>query len=85
MINKYNILNSLAIYLLLALFAFITSKSLGYTMLDDGWRHLAMAEFPKDVDSWGSIYINSLFKDYDPWFTWHDFLRFIGYLFGNEN
>jgi hypothetical protein len=85
LINKYSLLNNIIIYLLLALFAFITSKTFGYTMLDDGWRHLAMAQFPNDVDSWGSIYINSLFKDYDPWFTWHNFLNFLGYLFGKEN
>jgi hypothetical protein len=52
-------------------------KSFGITMPDDGWRHLAMAVYPEQIQSWGRVYPNTLYADFDPWFMWHKLLAFI--------
>ena len=65
------------LYFIFLFFGVFISKSFGITMPDDGWRHLAMAIYPDDVQSWGRIYPHSLYQEFDPWFMWHNLLRFI--------
>lgn len=44
---------------------------------DDGLRHIAFS-FNKDIMiSWGNVYPNSLFTNYDPWFGWHYLLHIL--------
>jgi hypothetical protein len=54
-------------------------------MIDDGWRHWAMASMPNEVVSWGRVFTASLFTDYDPWFMWHKLLGICGEIFGDKN
>ena len=82
---RVNFFYEFLIFITFLLVSFLIVQSFGYTMLDDGWRHLAMALYPNEIQSWGDIYLKSLFSDYDPWFTWHLFLRFIGEIFGDNN
>lgn len=74
-----NLLNSKA-FIVVVLFAnaVFMINLLGYTMYDDGWRHLAMATMSQDLQSWQKAYIHTLFREYDPWFMWHKFLGFVG-------
>ena len=61
------------IFLISALiFAFFLDKS----MPDDGLRHISFAYNSSIMQSWGSVFPNSLFNDYDPWFMWHNLLGF---------
>lgn len=83
--NKTPLLIHTVTVSLLFICSLIIIPSIGFMMVDDGWRHLAMATMPNDVVSWGRVYQNSLFTDYDPWFMWHNLLRFFGQMFGNEN
>ncbi len=83
--NKYKSLEEYFIWFVLLLCAIFIVKSLGFTMIDDGWRHWAMASMPNEVESWGRVFNNSLFTDYDPWFMWHKFLGICGELFGDKN
>lgn len=80
--NRY--LENLILYSVLLITSFFISKSFGYTMLDDGWRHLAMALNKETIGSWGELFINSLYKEYDPWFLWHMLLKKIS-LFAGED
>lgn len=54
-------------------------------MHSDGWRHLAMALNKNEIGSWDKILIHSLYKNYDPWFIWHQFLKIIIILFNKDN
>ncbi|MGB6327782.1 MAG: hypothetical protein WBF48_02550 [Halarcobacter sp.] len=65
------------LYLLFLAFGIFFISSFGFTMPDDGWRHLAMASYPEQVQSWGRIYPHTLYEDFDPWFMWHNLLRFV--------
>ncbi len=68
---------NLLFYILFITFAYFIVNSFGYTMPDDGWRHLAMALYPEQVQSWGRVYPYTLYDSYDPWFVWHSFLSFL--------
>ena len=50
----------------------------GFSMYDDGMRHIAFAAHPDIMKSWGDVFPNSLFvKDYDPWYLWDQLLAFL--------
>lgn len=79
--NYFNFLT----YTFFIIFAYLIVKTYGFTMLDDGWRHLGMALHPKEVVSWQRVFPHSLYTDFDPWFTWHKLLRFIGLFVEKES
>ncbi len=83
--NRYNFLQEFMIGVVLLFCSIFIVKSLGFTMIDDGWRHWAMASNPDEIVSWGRVFHNSLFTDYDPWFMWHQLLGMCGELFGDNN
>jgi hypothetical protein len=83
--NKYSFLKESVVWFILFSFSIIIVKSLGFTMIDDGWRHWAMASMPNEVVSWERVFHNSLFTNYDPWFMWHKLLSVCGELFGDKN
>lgn len=63
-------------HLILFISAFIFSIKTDKSMPDDGLRHIAFS-YNKDImKSWGDVFPNSLFGDYDPWFMWHNLLGF---------
>lgn len=62
---------------LIFIFSFLVARSLGFTMLDDGWRHLSMGLNKDEVVSWGRVFAHSLYTEYDPWFMWHKLISFI--------
>lgn len=66
------------VYSFFIIFAYYIVRMYGFTMLDDGWRHLGMALYPKEVVSWQRVFPHSLYTEFDPWFTWHKLLAFIG-------
>ena len=66
------------IYLFFVVLAYFIVRAYGFTMLDDGWRHLGMALYPDEVKSWQRVFPHSLYTDFDPWFMWHKLLAFIG-------
>jgi len=66
------------IYLFFVLLAYFIVRAYGFTMLDDGWRHLGMALYPNEVESWQRVFPHSLYTNFDPWFMWHKLLAFIG-------
>lgn len=76
---------SLLPFLIFLFISFFITKSFDFTMFNDGWRHLAMAINNKEIISWNNIFINSLYTNFDPWFTWHFLLKKLGYYFGNQN
>ena len=82
-INKFA--EHFAVYLLLLSASFIIVYSYGYTMFDDGWRHLAMAFHKEEMVSWGNVFMHSLYGEYDPWFMWHELLGFIGSFTGQNS
>lgn len=57
--------------------AFLFSYYLDMSMLDDGLRHIAFAQNESSMKSWGDVFPNSLFSNYDPWYAWHQLLKFI--------
>lgn len=73
--NKYAKLT--LIYFIFLFFAIYISNLFGLTMPDDGWRHLGMALYPKEVISWERVYPDTLYTNFDPWFMWHNLLAFI--------
>lgn len=75
---KNSFIENTLLYTLFLFIAFCIINSFGLTMPDDGWRHLAMALYPNEVESWQRLYPNTLYTTFDPWFMWHHFLRFIG-------
>lgn len=74
---KNSFFETTLLYLVFLVFSFFIMKSFGITMPDDGWRHLAMAVYPDQIQSWGRVYPNTLYGDFDPWFMWHKLLAFI--------
>ncbi len=74
---KNDFLESILTYSLFLCFSIFIIKSFGITMPDDGWRHLSMAINQEEIKTWGRLYDHSLYSDYDPWFMWHNLLRFI--------
>ena len=57
--------------------AFLFAYFAGFTMGDDGLRHIAFAAHSDVMISWGNVFPHSLFvQSYDPWYTWHKILAF---------
>lgn len=79
------LLNTSLHVILLIAFAFVVTYSYGFTMLDDGWRHLTMAFHQETMQSWGNLFINSLYKEYDPWFLWHKLLNSLDFFVAREH
>lgn len=77
MIDENKNLKPYVRYILYFIIASFVAVGLGYSFNDDGLRHLAFANSPKIMKSWGDVYPMSLFGTYDPWSFWHHFLRFI--------
>jgi|GEM_PF-3503302 len=76
---------NISIYPIFFILGYYISSLMGYTMYDDGWRHLAMAFYQDEIGSWGELFIHSLYKDYDPWFIWHNLIRFLASITSNES
>lgn len=80
-VKLFSLTQKLFIYLISALlFAYFA----GFTMSDDGMRHIAFAAHGDVMKSWGDVFPHSLFvKTYDPWHVWHSilslYLKFISY------
>jgi len=72
--NQFNLNQKLIIYFISA---FIYSYFAGFSMGDDGLRHIAFSAYPDVMKSWGDVFPHSLFMmDYDPWFFWHSIISF---------
>lgn len=78
-------INSIYIYFLFFIVSSFVAKSFGYTMIDDGWRHIAMAMNQDIMISWENVYLHSLYGSFDPWFVWHNILYFIAQFSGQYN
>ncbi len=72
-IKHFNYTQKLLLYLASA---FIFSYFAGFTMGDDGMRHIAFAAHSDVMKSWGDVFPHSLFMTtYDPWHVWHAILK----------
>ncbi len=71
-------------WMIYAFSALLFSYFAGFSMLDDGMRHIAFAAHPEIMESWADVFPHSLFfREYDPWHVWHSiialYLEFIPY------
>ncbi len=66
--------------------ALLFSYFAGFSMLDDGLRHIAFSAYPDIMKSWGDVFPHSLFmKEYDPWHVWHSIISLYLELFSYAN
>lgn len=83
--NQNKLFNSFLIYGLFLISSFFIMRAFGLTMVDDGWRHLAMAFHQEQMKSWGNLFLHSLYEEYDPWFLWHILLNKLSLYVGQNN
>lgn len=75
--NKNNLFKTQMHMLIYFLCALSYSVFIDLSALDDGLRHISFAANKDIMQSWGNVYPNSLFAEYDPWFIWHNLLSLI--------